>query len=104
MPVRSCVGGVRVTEKAFMQAVIDLAHLHQWLVYHPFNSRHSPAGFPDLIAIRGQRMLAIECKTDKGKVTLAQQAWPDALSKVPGIEAMVIRPGASAEPLVELLR
>ncbi len=80
-----------ITEKMFLQQVIDLAHLTGWLVYHTFDSRRSGAGFPDLILIRGKQLLAAELKSEKGRLSPAQQQWLDALSKA-GVEVAVWRP------------
>jgi hypothetical protein len=65
----------RITEKAFMRQVVALAKLRGWKVFHPFDSRKSAPGFPDLILLRGKHILAVELKTDTGKTTLAQEAW-----------------------------
>ena len=82
-----------ISEQAFMQAVLRLARQHQWLCYHTFTSKRSPEGFPDLICARsGSPLLAIECKTDVGQVTPAQQAWLEALQGCSGVVAEVWKP------------
>ena len=80
-----------VDEKGFMQAVKDVARARGWLVYHNFDARRSDPGFPDLLMVRGDRIVAMECKTMRGKVTAAQEAWLKALSDA-GATAMVVRP------------
>lgn len=79
-------------EKQLMQNVIDMARLLGYLVYHTFDSRRSEPGFPDIIAVGYDRLLAIECKREKEKPTPAQQNWLDELAYVPGVECYVIRP------------
>jgi len=71
--------------------VIDLAHLTGWLCYHTHDSRRSCPGFPDVILVRGTQLLAAELKSERGRVTPAQQGWIDALSRA-GIEVHVWRP------------
>ena len=69
------------TEKQFQSAVIQYARLRGWThIYHTHDSRHSPAGFPDLILLRKMEggaveMVVAELKTDKGKATEAQMDW-----------------------------
>lgn len=64
------------------QAVIDLARALGWLVYHTFDSRHSAAGFPDLVLARGGRLLFVELKSEKGTLKADQLLWLDALNAV----------------------
>ncbi|MEW6583441.1 MAG: VRR-NUC domain-containing protein, partial [Actinomycetota bacterium] len=59
-------GRLALSEAAFQDQVVDLARLRGWLVYHTFDSRHSAAGFPDLILARGDRLVAAELKTQRG--------------------------------------
>ena len=80
------------TEKGFQSAVIQLAKLYGWRVYHTFDSRHSAKGFPDLTLVRGVRCIMAELKTDIGRVSPDQKDWLRELSEVPGIEAALWRP------------
>ena len=50
------------------------------------------AGWPDVIAVKGPRMLALEVKSEAGRPTPEQRVWIAALNGVPGIEAMVVKP------------
>jgi hypothetical protein len=86
-----------------MQAILDLAKLYGWLGYHPWISVHSEPGFPDLTFVRGNRLLFIECKSSRGKVTDAQLRWLEALSEA-GAECMVIRPAGSLDEVEAVLR
>jgi hypothetical protein len=86
------MGTLHVTEKAFMHSVIDLARLSGWLVYHTHDSRHSVAGFPDLVLVRHDVLLAAELKSQHGRVTPAQAQWLAALGAVQHVQATVWRP------------
>ena len=67
-------------EKDFQQAVTDAARTMGWLCYHPYDSRKSSAGFPDCVLVRGSLCLFRELKMTKGKVSIYQQNWLDALT------------------------
>lgn len=93
-------------EKALQAAVVRLLKQHQYLVYHTWDSRRSPSGFPDLLACHeqpGHMALALELKTASGHVTLPQQAWLGSLAQCTGIYAAVVRP-ADLAALVARLR
>ena len=81
-----------ITERAFAQQVVDLAHLHGWMVYRTWLSVRSPAGYPDLTLCRGERLLFAELKSDTGTLTPEQRAWLTALDGVPGVETYAWRP------------
>jgi Holliday junction resolvase-like predicted endonuclease len=69
-----------MSEHEFQAAVIELAHLRGWLVFHSYDSRRDPAGFPDLVMVRGHRIMFVELKTERGRVRPQQREWLDALS------------------------
>ncbi len=92
----------KLSEKEFMGQVIDLARLMHWRVAHfraGMNARgewSTPvqadgAGFPDLLLVRGDRILGLELKVGRNKPSEAQVAWLDALGEA-GVEAFVVRP------------
>lgn len=80
------------TEKQFQEAIVRLAELQGWLVYHTHDSRRSNPGFPDLVLVhRGEstqtvprncRLVFAELKTQKGRTSVAQAAWLEALGVV----------------------
>lgn len=80
-----------VDETSFLASVRELAHGLRWLTYHTHNSRRSEPGFPDLVLVRGDRVVYRELKTNAGRVTAAQQVWLDALV-AGGADAAVWRP------------
>jgi L-ascorbate metabolism protein UlaG (beta-lactamase superfamily) len=68
------------SERDFQGFVVSYAGWQGWKrIYHTYDSRRSPEGFPDLVMVRPPRLVIAECKTEKGKVTAAQQAWLDDL-------------------------
>lgn len=89
---RNRTAGVVETEKSFQAALVDLARRYQWRVYHPFDSRRSVAGFPDLTLARPGELIFAEVKTAAGRVSAVQQQWLDLLRTMPGIEVYVWRP------------
>ena len=72
-----------ISERNFRAMVLDYARLNGWLCYFTWSSIHSPAGFPDLVLVRPPRLIFAELKTNKGKVSLAQKEWIDALMDLP---------------------
>jgi len=81
------------SEEQFQRAVMDLARVSGWLVYHTHDSRRSQPGFPDLVLVHPKRgrLLFRELKATKGRVSPAQHEWLDALRAV-GVDAAVWRP------------
>ncbi len=85
--------GQLISEKMFMQQVIQIATLTGWNVFHAYDSRRCPGpGFPDLTMVHPQRgFLMAELKSERGRVTPAQQQWLDALREA-GCETYLWRP------------
>jgi len=84
-------------EKDWQRNVLRVAALYQWnLTYHTFDSRRSAPGFPDLILLKGSRMLAVELKREDGRLSPEQRAWLVGLEAA-GIEVDVWRPSDLTE-------
>lgn len=81
-----------LTEAQWQTRVLDLAGWRGWLVYHPYDSRRSTPGFPDLVLVRDSTLLFVELKTARGRVTREQRRWLADLSSVPGVGVYVWRP------------
>lgn len=66
-----------VTHKEFMGIIQQFAELHGWMVYFTWQSKHSPAGYPDLTMVRerDKRLITAEVKTVKDKPTIQQEEW-----------------------------
>ncbi len=82
---------LRLTEAELQQKITDRAEALGWLVYHTYDSRRSSAGFPDLFLCRGSRALAIEVKSERGRVSPAQDGWLGALG-LTKVETWLVRP------------
>lgn len=80
-----------ISEKGFLQTVREYAGVKGWLIYHTHNSQRSERGFPDLVLVRGDKLLFLELKSEKGRVSPAQSHWIDCLHDA-GQLAMVFRP------------
>jgi hypothetical protein len=88
------------TEADFQTAVLAFGRglPRPWLMYHTHRSDRSEAGFPDLVALRGPRMVVAELKaldrrTGKPKkVTPAQERWLRAFRAMRGPEVFVWTP------------
>jgi hypothetical protein len=78
----------RPSEKLFRQRIYDLARRLGWMVYWTWNSRHSPPGFPDIIAVRDGHVVVAELKVGRNRCTSEQLAWLDAWRQVPGVTVM----------------
>ena len=46
-----------LTEAQLQRQVIEYAKMLRWRVYHPFLSKWSEKGFPDLTLVRGDRLV-----------------------------------------------
>lgn len=68
-----------VSESAFQQIVCDLAGWCEWSVWHDQDSRKNDRGLPDLLLMRGRRLLWRELKTERGKLRPAQLAFGQRL-------------------------
>jgi len=91
MRCRQRTGTRSVTENELLAAVRQVAWHTGWLTYHTFRSDRSEPGFPDLCMVRDGRVVFAELKSEKGRVTRAQQMWLDALEGT-GVEVFVWRP------------
>jgi hypothetical protein len=82
--------------------VLDLARLNRWATFHPFDSRRSASGWPDLALCRPPRLLLLELKREGGKLTEDQQRWLELLRQCPGVEVHCFRP-ADWDAIVKVL-
>lgn len=79
-------------ESLLQDTVLRLAKLYGWRPYHTYDSRRSHAGWPDLVLCRPPRLLFLELKSEKGRLSEEQRSWLMDLSAC-GAEVAVIRPG-----------
>lgn len=92
----------RVPENSVQLTVIDALNLGRWRwIFHgkgrvgrgqkwqtPMKGH---PGWPDLFAVRRDRAVAIECKSDTGQATDDQYIWLNAL-RAAGVEAYLVGP------------
>lgn len=70
--------------EAQLQARIEaFAIKHGWLYFHPFDSRRSRKGYPDITLVHPERRVTIfaELKSAKGKPSPDQQRWLEGLAR-----------------------
>lgn len=89
-----------ISEKEFQDVTIAFARRKGWMVYHPFDSRRSVAGYPDLVCCR-DRIVFVELKTMRGRLSEAQRTWIAAIAAAGG-EIYVWRP-SDFEEIVRIL-
>jgi len=90
-----------VNETDFSTQIVDLFRYLGWKYYHTHDSRRSVAGFPDYVAVKPPRVLFIELKKEKGKLSWEQDEWGYLLSKCPGVEYYVWRPSDDVESILK---
>jgi len=81
-----------ISEKTFANHVVQLARGLGWQEFRTWNSKHSPAGWPDLVLLRPPRMVIAELKTEKGKLTPIQKQVLEMLQQIPGHQVYLWRP------------
>ena len=80
-----------MTEAQFQETVIAMCKLLRVECYHPFFSRRSSAGWPDLALCGDSGFLLRELKTENGRLTRAQREWGARLRNA-GVSWDVWRP------------
>lgn len=89
-----------LAEKEWQTTLVAALEVFGYVVEHtyPLQTKHgwrtgsTLSGKPDLIALRPPRILAIEVKTDKGRLAPDQRAVLTLYSEVPNARAWVLRP------------
>lgn len=82
---------LRLSEKSWQRTVTDTADAFGWWWYHPYESRRSEEGWPDLTFLRPPEFFVAELKTEKGRLSKAQTRVIDMLV-ASGVEVHVWRP------------
>lgn len=91
-----------MSESELQSAIIGLAKLLGWRVAH-FRSANTTQGwmtpvaadgkgFPDLCMVKDDRLLFVELKTDRGRLSPEQDEWIAALQDSRGCGVYVFRP------------
>ncbi len=92
-----------ISEKEFRRQVRNLAKMLGWRDYFTWTAVHSPAGFPDLVLVRGERLMFAELKSETGKLTEPQRLWLWALAATGRAEIYVWKP-SNLQRIAEALR
>ncbi len=104
---------VPISEEQFLNLIVDTAYTCGWLVHHGRTAWTSKgyrtpiqgdAGFPDLFLARPPRVLVVELKSEKGKLSAEQKAWGEILKQCPGIKYYQWRPSQFDDEIVSILR
>lgn len=99
------------TEADLLLWLASVAKLYQWRLVHwrpalTAKGWRTPVqgdgvGFPDILLLRGSQGIALELKSDTGRVRAEQLAWLDAF-RATGWTATVVRPSNRDEVLALL--
>lgn len=90
-----------VLEKDYQDTVVKTLRLLGWHTNHTrraigkgrrWTTPTSAVGFPDLLSVKGSWLLAVELKSDVGKLTDAQQEWLGYFAGLPCARVWVLRP------------
>lgn len=94
-----------MSESELLAAVRRTADAFGWRAYHTYRSDRSDPGFPDLVLVRGRRVLFVELKSARGKLTIDQARWLGDLGYVERVETHVWRPADYLnDTILEVLR
>jgi hypothetical protein len=93
-----------MTEKEWSAQFKQLFELYGWKGYHPYLSIHSERGWPDwsLINLAQKRVIFVELKTEKGKLSESQIRWQGYLASC-GQEWYCLRP-SDIDKAIEILQ
>ena len=90
-------------ESQFMLSIKLYAEALGWKYYHPYDSRKSNPGFPDVTIVRESRLIFAELKIGKNKLSYYQKEWLVALKQVSNIEVYLWYP-ADWDNIEKILR
>ena len=101
------------TEAEFQEVVMGFARLHDWRVFHVNDSRRQVGGhlvgdidakgFPDLLMLRGERIVVAELKSTTGRLTPEQEDWLGRFS-LTAAETYVWSPASDWSKIEDVLR
>lgn len=73
-----------MSESELQDKIVRMAEVSGWIVHAERPARtttgwrtpiQGDAGFPDLILVNEHQVLFVECKSEKGKLTIEQEEW-----------------------------
>lgn len=105
-------GPAFANERDFTTAVVNVAKHAGWLVHHSRTAItqsgrwatpiQGTKGFPDLVMVKGERMLVRELKMPRGVVSAEQRQWLASLQEA-GIDAGIWYPRDYDETIIPTL-
>ena len=85
---------LKVKEKDFQAQLMQVALMLGGMVYHTYDSRKSPKGYPDLVILTmDRRLIFAELKTGKLMPTEDQWAWLRWAARPSGVPVVARRLG-----------
>lgn len=103
---------VPYSEAEFLSQIVEVAQLHGWLAHHTRPAWSSKGyrtpiqgdpGFPDLVLVRPPLIIMVEVKSERGRLSPAQQRWIAALEVCTSADFRIWRP-SDWDRIVETLR
>lgn len=100
-------------EKEWQRTLIDTLEFFGWAVNHmrpamnqqgDWRTAYSAPGWPDLVALRGQWLIAIEVKGETTRVQRNQREWLGRFAQLRGGRAWILRPQDSWDSIVHWIR
>lgn len=99
-------------EREFHSSITDLLTMLGWASCHtyPLQTRHgwrtgtTATGWPDLVALRGPYVVAIEVKSDTGKPTDDQLVWLARFAALDSGRGWLVDPSLSMQTLAKWLQ
>ena len=104
--IKAVTGGKSHPERDLSQQIEVALNLKQWEYYHVYEqanyARRSTKGFPDYLCFRVPKVLAIEVKSETGKLSKAQLNWK-TIFELCGIPYYILRP-STWDSICEVLK
>ena len=102
----------RVPEREFQQTIVELLDATGYASCHsyPLRTRHgwrtgtTAVGWPDLVALRGPAIIAIEVKSDTGRPKPEQIEWLDRFAALDSGHGWLIAPDVDFQRLARWLQ
>lgn len=100
------------SERAYQETLVTTLEVFGWHVCHvyPLQTKHgwrtgtTADGWPDLVCLRREWIIAIEVKSDKGRATPQQRLWLHRFAAVESARAWLLRPSDDYGEIVEWFR
>lgn len=100
-------------ERELQRKLVELLHEFKWHTMHvrpvldansgQWTTTTSAKGWPDVVALRGIFVLAIEVKGERGKPTTQQLDWLARFAALPTGMAWVVWPSSDLDRLAQLM-